>query len=65
MILEKITEEEKKSRKEKCSQLTNFVKRRNLDSKITSIYEKKINEVWKFANSSEHSLDEVSLIDED
>lgn len=65
MILEKITEEEKKSRKEKCSQLTNFVKRRNLDSKITSIYEKKINEVWKFANSSEHSLDEVSLIDEE
>lgn len=50
-LLQKYSPEEKKVRDEKCQNIINFVKRRDLDKSFDKTYNKKMNEVWRFVSS--------------
>mmetsp|Transcript_29998 Transcript_29998/g.29239 ORF Transcript_29998/g.29239 Transcript_29998/m.29239 type:complete len:150 (+) Transcript_29998:1751-2200(+) len=64
-ILEKITQEEHKARNEKFGHVIDFIKRRDLERKFLNNYELKKKEIWKFANSTEMSLEENSSGEEE
>lgn len=63
-ILERYSSEEKKARRERCQRLIEFVNRRDLNRQYISIYENKMKEEWKFANSIS-SNESNSLVESD
>ncbi len=55
---------ERVKRTMRFDKLIDFVKRRDLSRDYINTYEKKKNEVWKFANSN-GSVEENSIVDDD
>ncbi len=71
-MLQKYSGEEKKLRDEKCQNIINFVRRRDMDTQFVRTYEKRKNEVWKFTSQASTangnlspSLHNLSMVDEE